>query len=136
MRTHLPPKKYQPNKTILSWIKKQKGNIKIFENPKKAIKNADVVFADKFISLNNKVNKKKKLNDFKRFQVNSKLMNLAKKNVIFLHCLPASRGDEVTSEIIDGKKSVGKIIPMSIDLEKSGLGNKSKPAVKPIIIDM
>ena len=39
-------------------------------------------------------------------------------------------------EIIDGKKSVGKIIPMSIDLEKSGLGNKSKPAVKPTIIDM
>ena len=39
-------------------------------------------------------------------------------------------------EIIDGKKSVGKIIPMSIDLEKSGLGNKSKPVVKPTIIDM
>tara|TARA_Y100000590_G_scaffold418768_1_gene519899 strand:+ start:2312 stop:3247 length:936 start_codon:yes stop_codon:yes gene_type:complete len=99
------PKKYQPNKTILTWIKKKKGNIKIFENPNKAIKNADVVFADKFIGLNDKVNKKKKLNDFKKFQVNSKLMNFAKKNVIFLHCLPASRGNEVTSEIIDGKKS-------------------------------
>ena len=52
-----------------------------------------------------KLTKKKKLNDFKKFQVNSKLMNFAKKNVIFLHCLPASRGNEVTSEIIDGKKS-------------------------------
>ena len=99
------PKKYQPNKRMLAWIKKQKGNIKVFENPNKAIKNADVVFADKFIGLNDKVNKKKKLNNFKKFQVNSKLMNLAKKNVIFLHCLPASRGDEVTSEVIDGKKS-------------------------------
>jgi ornithine carbamoyltransferase len=99
------PKKYQPNKKMLAWIKKQKGNIKVFENPDKAIMNADVVFADKFIGLNDKVNKKKKLNNFKRFQVNSKLMNLAKKNVIFLHCLPASRGNEVTSEIIDGKKS-------------------------------
>ena len=55
------PKKYQPNKLILAWVKKQKNNIKIFENPKKAIKNADVVFADKFIGLSDKVNKKKKI---------------------------------------------------------------------------
>ena len=66
----------------------------------------DVVFADKFISINDKVNKKKKLKDFKNFQINKSLTKLAKKDFIFLHCLPASRGKEVTSEIIDGKNSV------------------------------
>ena len=67
--------------------------------------NSDVVFADKFIGIYDKTNKKKKIKDFKNFQVNSKLMNCAKKNVIFLHCLPASRGQEVSAEVIDGKQS-------------------------------
>jgi ornithine carbamoyltransferase len=67
--------------------------------------NSDVVFADKFIGIYDKTNKKKKIKDFKNFQVNSKLMNCAKKNAIFLHCLPASRGQEVSAEVIDGKQS-------------------------------
>ncbi len=49
--------------------------------------------------------KKKKIKDFKNFQVNSKLMSYTKKNAIFLHCLPASRGQEVSAEVIDGKQS-------------------------------
>ena len=49
--------------------------------------------------------KKKKIKDFKNFQVNSKLMGCAQKNAIFLHCLPASRGQEVSAEVIDGKQS-------------------------------
>ena len=52
-----------------------------------------------------KQTKKKKIKNFKNFQVNSKLMNCAKKNGIFLHCLPASRGQEVSAEVIDGKQS-------------------------------
>ena len=100
------PKKYMPNRSILSLIKKTKNKISIYNDPKKAINNADVVFADKFIGLNDKVNKKKKLNDFKKYQVNKYLMKHANKNAIFLHCLPASRGHEVTGDIIDGKQSV------------------------------
>ena len=49
--------------------------------------------------------KKKKIKNFKNFQVNSKLMGFAKKNAIFLHCLPASRGQEVSAEVLDGKQS-------------------------------
>ena len=64
-----------------------------------------VIFADKFIGIYDKKNKKKKIKDFKNFQVNSKLMSCAKKNAIFLHCLPASRGQEVSAEVIDGKQS-------------------------------
>ena len=99
------PKKYQPNKFLTNWVKKNKSKIKIFNDPKKAILNSDVVFADKFIGVYDKKNKKKKIKDFKNFQVNSKLMSYAKKKAIFLHCLPASRGQEVSAEVIDGQQS-------------------------------
>ena len=99
------PKKYKPSKSLTNWAKKNKGKIQIFNDPKKAVLNSDVIFADKFIGLYDKKNKKKKLKDFKNFQVNSNLMKLAKKNSIFLHCLPASRGEEVSAEILDGNQS-------------------------------
>jgi len=60
---------------------------------------------DKWISMNDKVNKNTKIKKFKKYQVNKKLMCEAKDESIFMHCLPASRGDEVTNEIIDGKQS-------------------------------
>ena len=97
------PKKFQPNLDILNWIKKNKNKIHIFNDPKKAALNADVIFTDKVISLNDKVNKKNKLKEFKNFKINKKLFNCAKKNCIFLHCLP--RGNEVTDEIFLGKRS-------------------------------
>jgi len=97
------PKNYTPQKFILNWAKKNKGKITIFNNAKKAVTNADVVFSDKVVSLNDKVNKAKKIRDFKDFQINSKLMSFAKKDVIFLHCLP--RGAEVSNEVFLGKNS-------------------------------
>jgi ornithine carbamoyltransferase len=97
------PKNYEPKKFILDWAKKNKGKIKIYNDPKKAAKSADVIFSDKVISLNDKVNKVKKIKDFKNFQVNSKLMNFAKKDATFLHCLP--RGTEVSGEVFLGKNS-------------------------------
>ena len=99
------PRKYEPKKFLLNFIKKNKSKIKIFNDPKKAILNSDVVFADKFTGLYDKKNRKKKIKDFKNFQVNSKLMSYAKKKAIFLHCLPASRGQEVSTDVIDGKQS-------------------------------
>ncbi|MDB9811133.1 ornithine carbamoyltransferase [Candidatus Pelagibacter sp.] len=97
------PKNYEPKKFVMNWLKKNKRSINIFNDPKKALKNADVIFSDKVISLNDKVNKTKKIKDFKNFQVNSKLMNYAKKDVTFLHCLP--RGEEVTDKVFLGKNS-------------------------------
>ena len=87
------PKNYQPKKDIMDWVKKNKRKINIFKDAKKAVMNADVIFSDKVISLNDKVNKIRKVRDFNSFQVNSKLMSFAKKDTIFLHCLP--RGSEV-----------------------------------------
>ena len=97
------PKNYEPKKLILDWVKKNKGKINIFNNAKMAAKNADVIFSDKVISLNDKVNKNKKIKDFKNFQINSELMSSAKKDVVFLHCLP--RGTEVSNEVFLGKNS-------------------------------
>ena len=74
------PKKYRPNKFLTSWTKKNRSKIKIFNDPKKAILNSDVVFADKFIGVYDNKNKNKKIKDFKNFQVNSKLMSYAKKS--------------------------------------------------------
>ena len=97
------PKSYQPNKMLISLIKKQKGKIKIFNKKEIAVKNSDVVMTDKIISLNDKVNKKKKLKSFKNFKLDTKTMKLAKKDAIFLHCLP--RGSEVTEEVFLSKQS-------------------------------
>ena len=97
------PKNYEPKKFVIDWVKKNKRKVNIYNDAKEAVMNADVIFSDKVISLNDKVNKLKKIKDFKSFQVNSKLMSLAKKDVIFLHCLP--RGSEVSDEVFLGKHS-------------------------------
>ena len=97
------PKKYEPKKNIFDWAKSKNKKIYIFNDPKKAVKGADVIFSDKVISLNDKINKKKKINDFKNFKVSKKLINLAKKDCTFLHCLP--RGMEVEDRVFKSSKS-------------------------------
>ena len=100
------PKKYAPGKKILGWAKKNKVNLLITQKPDEAIKNSDCVMTDKWVSMNDKVNKKTKKKVLKPFQVNKKLMKKANSNAIFMHCLPVGRGEEVTDEVIDGKQSV------------------------------
>ena len=95
------PKEYNPLKNIMDYIKKNDNKIIIYSSPKKAIVNADVLFSDKVISINDKVNKTKKLNSFKKFKIDEKLMGYAKKDCIFLHCLP--RGTEVTEKVFSSR---------------------------------
>ena len=97
------PKNYEPKKLVIDWAKNNKGKIFIFNDAKKAVKNADVIFSDKVISLNDNVNKINKIRAFNNFKINSKLISFAKKDVTFLHCLP--RGKEVTDEVFLGKNS-------------------------------
>ncbi len=97
------PKKYKPPKFVMDWVKKNKRKIYIYDDPKKAVKNADVIFSDKVVSLNDKVNKAKKIKDFKNYRISSSLLKCAKKDVIFLHCLP--RGNEVSEDVFLGKNS-------------------------------
>jgi ornithine carbamoyltransferase len=97
------PKKYQPNKNILDYIKNNKNKISLYNDAKKAALGADVIFSDKVISMNDKVNVIKKLNHFKKFKIDKKLMSYAKKDCIFLHCLP--RGKEVDEKVFSSKQS-------------------------------
>ena len=97
------PKHYQPQSSILNWAKKYKAKIRVFNNAKMAAMDADVVFTDKVISMNDKVNKSKKLNAFKDFKVTKRVMSYASKKAIFLHCLP--RGAEVSDDVFLSKQS-------------------------------
>ena len=97
------PKNYEPKKFMIDWLRNHKKKINIFNDAKKAVLNADVIFSDKVVSLNDKVNKNKKIKDFKNFQINSRLMSIAKKDAIFLHCLP--RGSEVSDDVFLGSQS-------------------------------
>ena len=97
------PKKFEPGKEVKNWVKKNNKKIYIYNDPKKAVSDADVIFSDKVISLNDKVNKKKKIYAFKNFKIDKKLTRLAKKDFIFLHCLP--RGNEVSEDVFLSKNS-------------------------------
>jgi ornithine carbamoyltransferase len=97
------PKNFEPGKEVRTWVKNNNKKIFIYNDPRKAIIGSDVIFSDKVISLNDKGNKKKKIEQFKKFKIDKKLMSYAKKDCIFLHCLP--RGSEVSDEVFLGKKS-------------------------------
>ena len=98
------PKGYEPDKKVVNNSKKF-IHIEITNDPQKSVKNADVVMTDTFKSIHNKDPKRMK-KFLPKFQVNPSLMKKAKKNAIFLHCLPAKRGSEVTASVIDGPQSV------------------------------
>ena len=98
------PKGFEPKKKVVNEARKF-TEIEITNDPLKTIKNADVVVTDTFTSIHNRDPKRTK-KFLPKYQVNSNLMKHAKKNAIFMHCLPAKRGSEVTSSVIDGSQSV------------------------------
>ena len=100
------PEKLRPDKKIIKWAKSKKAKILITKDPFEAAYLADCIMTDKWISMGDKGNKKKKKKLLKKYQVNKKIMKKAKPNAIFMHCLPANRGEEVTDEVINGKQSV------------------------------
>ena len=105
------PKGYEPLQNIIKMAKKEGENtgagIVITEDPSVAVRDADIVVTDTFISIGkDKEKTRRQIDFFPRYQVNSETMKLAKEDAIFMHCLPAKRGQEVTSEVIDGKSSV------------------------------
>ena len=97
------PKNYHPSKDTINYIKKNQNKVSIFNDPKKAVLGTDVIFSDKVISMNDKVNKNIKLSYFKKYKIDKKLISLAKKDCIFLHCLP--RGTEVDENVFLSKQS-------------------------------
>jgi ornithine carbamoyltransferase len=99
------PPELKPEKWLLDWVKKSGAKITIGSDPAAAVKGADCVVTDTWVSMGDKGDARRhKL--LKRFQVNEKLMAKAKPDALFMHCLPAHRGDEVTSDVMDGPQSV------------------------------
>jgi len=98
------PKGFEPKLKVVNEAR-EFTKIEITTDPLKAVKNADVVVTDTFTSIHNRDPKRTK-KFLPKYQVNSKLMKCAKKDAIFMHCLPAKRGSEVTSDVIDGSQSV------------------------------
>ncbi|MCX7990532.1 MAG: ornithine carbamoyltransferase [Proteobacteria bacterium] len=99
------PKKYYPDKELLKRAMKNK-NFRITEDPKEAVKSSDVINTDVWISMGDEEEAEERKRAFKGYQINRDLLKLADKNAIVLHCLPAYRGQEITDEIIEDKKSV------------------------------
>lgn len=89
-----------------SLCKKSGGTITQLVDPYTAVENADIVYTDTWVSMGDEAEKGKRLKVFKNYQVTQKLMQLAKPNAVFMHDLPAYRGQEVTTEVIDGSQSI------------------------------
>ena len=104
------PKGFEPDAEVLAAAKEaaaQSGaQIVITNDPKEAAENADAVYTDVWASMGQEKNAQQKYKSFEGFQVNAGLTSLCKPDYIFLHCLPAHRGEEVTAEVIDGPNSV------------------------------
>lgn len=104
------PKGMEPDTEILNWAGKRSKKIKVTNKIPEAAKSADCIITDSWFSMGqeakmDKKERKQKRKALEKFQVNDKVMALAKKNAIFLHCLPAHRGEEVTNSVIDGDQS-------------------------------
>jgi len=99
------PHELAPKKPVLDWIKSSGAAIRVGTDPDEAVKGADCVVTDTWISMGDR-NGARRHNLLKRYQVNARLMARAKPDAIFMHCLPAHRGEEVTEDVIDGPQSV------------------------------
>jgi ornithine carbamoyltransferase len=99
------PSELAPKKPLLDWIKSSGADIRIGDDPERAVKDADCVVTDTWVSMGDRDGERRH-NLLKPYQVNGRLMKKARPDAIFMHCLPAHRGDEVTDEVIDGPQSV------------------------------
>jgi ornithine carbamoyltransferase len=104
------PKGYEPGPEIVSEAKKEGGKrgskVKVTRDPKEAVREADIIYTDVWASMGKEKEHEKRVKIFKPYQVNAKLVKEAKEDYLFMHCLPAHRGEEVTDEVADSKNSV------------------------------
>jgi ornithine carbamoyltransferase len=104
LRVATPPE-LKPKKWLTDWLKTSRSAVVVGTDPEEAVKGADCVVTDTWVSMGDKDGARRH-NLLKRYQVNARLMARAKPDALFMHCLPAHRGEEVTGEVIDGPQSV------------------------------
>jgi ornithine carbamoyltransferase len=104
------PKGYEPDSKVVAWAKEEAkrtgGEVKVVQDPREAVKGADVVYTDVWASMGKEKEREERIRVLKPYQVNPQLVKEAKEDYIFMHCLPAHRGEEVVNEVADSKNSV------------------------------
>jgi ornithine carbamoyltransferase len=101
------PDNYRPREDIIKKAKEAYGgDIVVEPDPKKAVENADIIYTDVWVSMGMDNEKEDRIRNFKGYQVNQSLVDKSKDDVIVMHCLPAHRGEEITSEVLEGTHSV------------------------------
>ncbi len=104
LRLACPPE-LKPSAEVLAWAKSEKGRVSLTTDPREAVDGADCVVTDTWVSMNDSASESRH-NLLRAYQVDDALMSCADKDAIFMHCLPAHRGEEVTESVIDGPQSV------------------------------
>lgn len=99
------PKGYEPDQEIVRDGRRLGGDITVTDDPREAVKGADIVYTDVWTSMGDEEEREQRLRDFKPYQVNRELLEMAKDDAIVLHCLPAHRGEEITDEVMNGPNS-------------------------------
>lgn len=99
------PEELAPPQDLVDWAKANKADLRLMREPEAAVEGADCVLADAWVSMGDKDGKRRH-NLLKPYQVNERLMKAAGSQAIFMHCLPAKRGEEVTDAVLDGPQSV------------------------------
>lgn len=100
------PTGFELEKRVQEKCGEYSGTLETFSQPEQAVAGADVVYTDAWVSMGDETQKQERLEKFKQFQVNEQLMGLAKKDAAFMHCLPATKGQEVTTQVIEGPQSL------------------------------
>jgi ornithine carbamoyltransferase len=104
------PKGYKPNEDIVKKAKEfadyMGSKVEILDSPSEAVKNADVIYTDVWASMGQEAEAKERIKRFEGFQVNDELVKLAKEDYLFMHCLPAHRGEEVSDSVCDSTNSI------------------------------
>jgi len=99
------PEGYLPSAKYLELAKERGGKVEVTSDPAYAVKDADVIYTDVWVSMGDEEQKQKRLQELKPYQVNSELLKQAKPDAIVMHCLPAHRGEEITDDVMDGKQA-------------------------------
>ena len=100
------PKGYEVSPELVQWVKTLSGKVRTVKNPEEAVKDADIIFTDTWVSMGDEAERAKRLSAFQGFTVDNRLLARALPDVRVLHCLPAHRGEEITGEVIDGPQSL------------------------------
>lgn len=100
------PQGLEPDSRIYEYARSGGAKVKVLTDPSDAAKNADVLYTDVWISMGQEKEVERKKKKFEGYQINSRLVSLAKRDAIVMHCLPAHRGEEITDEVIDSPQSV------------------------------